>query len=64
MLCSRCVYINIVVHESFADVVEYGLLGDLGQQDHVVIAALFDILRHPVVADLCATSFCSHLFIH
>lgn len=42
-------YKNVVVHVSLLEVLDDGVLGDLGEQHHVVHSALFDILTLPVI---------------
>lgn len=42
-------YKNVVVHVSLLQVLHDGVLCDLGEKDHVVHAAVFDIVALPVV---------------
>ena len=53
---AKCVakkgYKDVVVHVSFFQVLHDGVLCDLGQQDHVVHPALFNILTLPVIFSL------------
>lgn len=45
-------YKDVVVHVSFLQVFHDSVLCDLGQQDHVVHPALFNILTLPVILSL------------
>lgn len=47
-------YKDVIVHKSLLEVLHDGFLGDLGEQDHVVHAALLDIVALPVEALLAA----------
>ncbi len=51
---AESLYINVVVEKPLFQVVEDGLFVYLRNEDHVVIAALLDIIRLPVVWHLCA----------
>lgn len=42
-------YKDVVIHVSLLEVVHDGVLVDLAEQDHVIHAALFDIVALPVV---------------
>lgn len=42
-------YKDVVIHVSLLEVVHDGVLIDLAEQDHVVHAAVFDIVALPVV---------------
>lgn len=47
-------YKDEIVHETLLEVLHDGVLGDLGQQHHVIHAALLDIVALPVEALLAA----------
>lgn len=47
-------YKDVVIHEAFAQVAHDGILRDLGQQHHVVHAALLHVVALPVEALLAA----------
>lgn len=47
-------YKDVIIHKTLLEVLHDGLLGDLGEQDHVVHAALLDIVALPVEALLAA----------
>lgn len=47
-------YEDVVIHEAFAQVAHDGVLGDLGQQHHVIHTTLLHIVTLPVKALLAA----------
>lgn len=47
-------YEDVIIHKALLEVLHDGLLGDLGEQDHVIHPTLLDIVALPVEALLAA----------